>query len=208
MATQGKTAGKIKMQITRFSKRLSSGLNKPKRKFLHQMTYGIQASKDIKLANIGRSLEEEILLKKTENRLSRQINDGDLTEFLNKKLVQEGRWWIKEETVLALDLSDISKEYSKKQEYLALVRDGSQKGKIRKGYWTLGVLGADPEGDRIIPLYGELYSQRADGFQSENKQILGAIDLVREVIGKKGIWTLDRGNDARNHLQRYFSKKA
>jgi len=89
MATQSKTAGKIKMQITRFSNRLSSGLNKPKKKFLHQMVYGIQASKDIKLTNIGRSLGEEIPLKKTENRLSRQINDGDLTEFLNKKLVQE-----------------------------------------------------------------------------------------------------------------------
>ncbi|TET29149.1 hypothetical protein E3J68_02235 [Candidatus Aerophobetes bacterium] len=47
----------------------------------------------------------------------------------------------------------------------------------------------------MVPLYGELHSQRADGFQSENKQILTAIDLVREVIGKKGIWSLDRGGD-------------
>jgi hypothetical protein len=82
----------------------------------------------------------------------------------------------------------------------ALVRDGSQKGKIRKGYWTLGILGADPEGDKVVPLYGVLYSQRADDFESENKQILGAIDLVREIISQKGIWTLDRGNNARNHL--------
>jgi len=66
MAMESKTAGKIKTQITRFSNRLSCGLNKPKRKFLHQMIYGIQASKDIKLANIGRSLGEEIPLK--ENR--------------------------------------------------------------------------------------------------------------------------------------------
>jgi len=60
----------------------------------------------------------------------------------------------------------------------------------------------------VVPLYGELYSQRADGFQSENKQILAAIDLVREVIGQKGIWTLDRGNDARDYLQGPFNKKA
>jgi len=199
---------KIRLEITRFSKRLSSGLNKPKRKFLHQMIYGIQASKDIKLTNIGRSLVEEISLKKTENRLSRQINNGDLTEFVGRKLTGEAKYWIKDETVLALDLSDISKEYSKKQEFLALVRDGSQKGKIRKGYWTLEILGADPDGDRVVPLYGELYSQRADDFQSENKQILGAIDLVKELIGKKGIWTLDRGSDARNYLQRPFSKRA
>lgn len=49
MATQSKTAGKIKTQITRFSNRLSSGLNKPKKKFLHQMIYGIQAGKEVKL---------------------------------------------------------------------------------------------------------------------------------------------------------------
>ena len=159
------------------------------------MIYGIQASKDIKLSDIGRSLGEEIPLKKTETGLSRQINDEDLTEFIGSKLAAEARSWIKDKTLLALGLSDISKEYSEKQEYLAPVRDGSQEGKIRKGYWTLGILGADPEGDRIVPLYGELYSQRADDFQSENKQILGGIDLVRGIIGKKGIWTLDRGAD-------------
>jgi len=59
-------------------------------------------------------LGEEIPLKKTETRLSRQINDGDLTEFIGKKLTGEAKCWIKDGTVLALDLSDISKEYSKK----------------------------------------------------------------------------------------------
>lgn len=67
MATQSKAAGKIKTQITRFSKRLSPGLTKPRRKFLHKMIYGIQASKDIELTYIGRSLGEEMPLKKTEN---------------------------------------------------------------------------------------------------------------------------------------------
>lgn len=67
MATQSKAAGRIKTQITRFSKRLSSGQTKSRRKFIHQMIYRVQASKDIKLANIGRSLGEEIPLKKTEN---------------------------------------------------------------------------------------------------------------------------------------------
>ena len=70
MVIPSETVGKIKAQITRFLKRLSSGLDKPKRKFLHQRIYGIQASDDIKLSNIGRSLGQEILLKKSENRLS------------------------------------------------------------------------------------------------------------------------------------------
>jgi len=37
---------KIKSQISRFSAKMSKDLDKPKRKFIHQMIYGIQASKD------------------------------------------------------------------------------------------------------------------------------------------------------------------
>ena len=34
-------------------------------------------------------------------------------------------------------------------------------------------------------------------FRSENVEILNAIDKVIKVIGKKGIWALDRGGDRR-----------
>ena len=102
MADDSKIAGKIKAQITRFSNRISRGLKRPKRKFIAQMLFGIQASKDVKLSNISRSLKEDIALIKTENRLSQQIGKEDLTEDINDKLIEEGRWRIKEDTVLAL----------------------------------------------------------------------------------------------------------
>ncbi len=87
----------------------------------------------MKLSNIGRSLGEEIPLKKTENRLSRHINEGDLTKFLGTKLSQEDRWWIKEETVLALHLSDISKEQSKKAGVFSSGKKWKVKGKDTEG---------------------------------------------------------------------------
>ncbi len=71
MANDSKIAGKIKAQITRFANRLGRGWKKPKRKFIAQMIFGIQASKDVKLSEISRSLKEDIALIKTENRLSR-----------------------------------------------------------------------------------------------------------------------------------------
>ncbi len=71
MENSSKIARKIKSQITRFSDKLSGDFKKPLRKFLVEMLYGIQASKDVKLSNIARSLNEEILLIKTETRLSR-----------------------------------------------------------------------------------------------------------------------------------------
>jgi len=49
MANPAKTAGQIKSQIAKFSAKVSRGLDKPKRKFINEMIYGIQASKDVKL---------------------------------------------------------------------------------------------------------------------------------------------------------------
>jgi hypothetical protein len=194
MANDSRIAGKIKAQITRFANRISRGLKRPKRKFIAQMLFGIQASKDVKLSNISRSLKEDIALIKTETRLSRQIGEEDLTEDINHQLIEEGRWRIREDTVLALDLSDINKPYAKAMEHLAGVWDGSS-GEKGRGYWLADVVGADVDGEDVVPLYGELYSQEAEDFKSENNQLFKAINAVVKGIGTKGIWVIDRGGD-------------
>ncbi len=100
------------------------------------MLFGIQASRDIKLSNIARSLDEEIKLIKTENRLSRNAQAEDLTLHLNGEVIKRGSKRISENTVIALDLSDINKPFAKKMDYLADVWNGSE-GKAGKGYWLL-----------------------------------------------------------------------
>ena len=135
MKDHSKIAGKIKSQITRFSHKISSDFKRPTRKMIVQMLYGIQASKDVKLSNIARSLNEEIPLIKTESRLSRNLGRMDLTESINGRLTAEGGKRIQQETVIALDLSDLDKPYAEKMEYLALVRDGSTGETKSKGYW-------------------------------------------------------------------------
>jgi len=183
MEHHSKIAGKIKAQISRFGRKISWGYKKPVRKWMIQMLYGIQASKDVKLSNIARSLNEEIALIKTESRLSRNLGRMDLTGSINGKLTAEGSKRIQQETVIALDLSDLDKPYAEKMECLALVRDGSRGETRSKGYWLIGILGADVEGEDLIPLYGELYSQEDKDFRSENRQILNAMDRVIEGIG-------------------------
>ena len=207
MEHDSKIAGKIKAQITRFAHKISGGYRKPVRKWMVQMLYGIQASKDVKLSNIARSLNEEIPLIKTETRLSRNLGRMDLTESINGKLIAEGGKRIQQETVIALDLSDLDKPYAEKMEYLALVRDGSTGERKSKGYWLMDVLGADVEGEDLVPLYGELYSQEANDFRSENSQILTAIDRVMEGIGSKGIWAIDRGGDRSRLLEGFLERK-
>lgn len=187
MANSTKTAAQVKSQVARFSVRISRKLDKPKRKFIHQMIYGIQASKDVKLTSVARALDEDIPLIKTVNRVSRQIKSADLTFSIGKRLIEEAKPFIQKDTVLALDLSDISNEYSEKQEGPTPVRDGST-NEIREGWPILAVIGADVRGDKVIPLYGKLYSKRVVGSRSKNVEILDAIDEVIRIIDKKGIW--------------------
>jgi len=194
MVEEKKLSGTIREQVVRFGEMIACGLKKPQKKFVFQMLFGLLAAKDVKLSSIARSLQQKIPLIKTENRLSRQTKKSDLTNHIIHSLIGNGASRIKDDTVLAIDISDITKEYTFKMEHLASVRDGST-GEIKKGYWLLGILAADVRGERLTPLFTTLYSQNADDFESENTQIMGAIDSVREATKEKGIWAMDRGGD-------------
>ena len=199
MGEDRRLAGKVKAQITRFATRLTEGWGKVLRRFVSEMLYGIQAAEDVKVSEIARSLNEPIRLLKTETRLCRNLAGVDLTDQINRFLAWEGSGSVQTDTVLALDLGDLTKKYAKAMEHLATVRDGST-GELAKGYWLCEVLAAEVYGDRIVPLYGELYSQRAEGFESENAQMWKAIDLVSQATAGRGIWTIDRGGDRRHIL--------
>lgn len=196
---------KVNCQLNKFSKLINKGLTKPKKKFIHQMLFGIQASRDIKLSEISRSLEEEIKLIKTENRLSRNIQDKSLSEHINQRVIEQAKRRIESDTVLALDLTSIEKPYAKKMDFLSRVWDGLDKKPV-KGYHVLEVVGADVYSDYLLPLYSQLYSQDADGFESENQEILKAITLVNNSVKGKGIWVIDRGGDRKKLIKSIVSK--
>jgi hypothetical protein len=171
-------------------------MSKPRKRFISQVLFGIQSSRDVKLSNIARSLDEEIKLIKTENRLSRHMSKEDLTDKINSTLIDDSAYRITENTVLALDLSDVNKPFAKKMENLASVWDGSE-GEVAPGYCICEVIGVEVKGENPIPLYSELYSHEAKGFESENDQMLKAIRTVSKKTKKRGIFAMDRGADRR-----------
>ena len=139
------------------------------------MIYGLTAHQSVMLSDISRALNEHIPLIKTENRLSRNLGKAELCLHLQRALAHSQSPYIKDETLLILDLSDISKKYAEHMQYLGKVRDGSE-GVIANCYWTCQVLGV--EGEQLIPLYGHLYSSEAPEFRSENLEIFRAIQFV------------------------------
>ena len=86
MTENARTVAAIKGQLSKFSGIIAHELSKAKRRLIREMIYGIQASKDIKLSNITRSLNESIPLIKTEDRLSRNLDDEDFTEAMNNQI--------------------------------------------------------------------------------------------------------------------------
>lgn len=194
MRDDSRISDKVKSEIEHFSQLITQGLTKPKKKFISQMLFGIQASRDIKLSNIARSLSEDIKLIKTENRLSRNAQSLDLTAQLNGDIVKRASKRVLPDTVIALDLSDIYKPFAKKMDYLGDVWNGSE-GKVTKGYWLIEATAADVDNENITPLYSELYSYQASSLPTENQRILKIIEDIGQAVDKRGIWTLDRGAD-------------
>jgi len=158
------------------------------------MIYGIQARQSVRLSEIARSLNEDIQLKKTIDRLSSRLARPGMAEEISKGVIRHGKNRIKENTLLIVDPTDITKKYAERMQYLARVRDGSDKV-IGNGYWMVEVIAAETGERDVVPLYQSLYSQKAPDFESENDEVLQAIHTVAGYTGDAGIWVIDRGGD-------------
>ena len=127
----------IKRDLANFSEKISNGLKRPQSKFLLQMIYGILAGNKLHLSEIARSLNENITLKKTIDRLSRNLSAFKEKETVMKNYISEVKKQINEENaVIIIDNSDITKPCSPKMEAISDVHNGST-GEIRKGYFTV-----------------------------------------------------------------------
>jgi hypothetical protein len=176
---------KLRGQIHRFSGKLSDGMGKVTQRFIEEMLYGIQARGSVRLSEVARSLEEEISLKKVIERLSRNLASRGLAEGIGEAVLKEGALKVKEDTVLIVDPTDITKKYAKKMEYLAQVRDGSDKV-LGMGYWVNTVVGAEVGSAEITPLIHKLYSQNAKEFVSENQEMIDAVRTVSDATDGHG----------------------
>ncbi|HSF92980.1 MAG TPA: transposase, partial [Paracoccaceae bacterium] len=202
-----KAARNLRNRIARFSGDLSIGLCKRAQAFVGDMVYGMQASESVMLTEIGRTLEESCSLKKTEERLSRNLQRPELEDTIQYNVLRMAKNHIGRDTLLLVDPSDLSKTYAKKMEYLATVRDGST-GELSQGYHTMHIVGAELDSKRMVPLYQRLWSCDAPDFQSENVEILRGVDAVMEHVGNNGIFVYDRGGDRINLFSPFLDRKA
>jgi len=83
MSENTKTVANLKGQLSKYSGIISKEFSKAKRKLIKEMLYGIQAA-----------------LIKTEDRLSRNLDDEDFTEVINEQICRLGTLKVTDDMVI------------------------------------------------------------------------------------------------------------
>ena len=186
----------MKREIINFSNKISKGLNKKETKFIKDMEYGIASSGSTLISNISRSLEEEIKLKNTIERLCDNLNAFNHYDELYNNYVEEIGYIYGDEPVALFDDSDISKIYGKRFEDLDDVIDASSLDKkITKGYHICVTVTLTVNESQPISLYSQIYSCKSKEFKSMNDYTLKSIDAVKSALKRKFTGVFDRGYD-------------
>lgn len=116
--------------------------NKTKYKFFFDMTFGILKSGSLILNDIAHSLNEKITLKKTNERLHRNLNKKINPLTIHSFLARALFYMNENDLKFLVDDSDIIKPYGYKFEHLGYVRDGSSiTNEYEKGYLITSIVG-------------------------------------------------------------------
>ena len=116
------------------------------------MVYGILTGNKLHLSEIARSFKENITLKKTIDRLSRNLYAFDEKQAVMQDHLSLVKQHTKEDhDVIVIDNLDIAKPASRKLEALSEIRDGSTGGNTQ-GYLTIEAAVLSESGKMPLPL--------------------------------------------------------
>ena len=186
----------MKREILNFSEKIAKKLSKSEKKFIQDIEYGIAASGSCLISDISRSLNEDIKLKNTIERLCDNLNNFDDIETLYNNYIEEIGDIYGKEPVVLFDDSDISKVYGKKFEDLDDVIDASsQNKKVTKGYHVCEATILTEKEKQLISVYSQIYSCKSKDFKSMNDYTFKSIEAAKKVLNRKFIGVFDRGYD-------------
>ena len=177
-----------------FSKSLIDGLGVVDKKFIYCMLNGIIKSNSCHLTKIGRCLHEDITLKKTEERLSRNLMSFDEldTVHLNYTNYIKLSNMVSSNSIFYVDESDLAKPNVKSFESLGDVQDGSKEHTWTKGYGITEI--TTLYNDEPIIMQSKLWSTADKSFISKNKYLYELLDNNFKTF-KGSTYVFDRGFD-------------
>ena len=199
----------MKRDILNFSKKLSEGVNKSTSKFVMDMQYGLAKSGSCLISEISRTLDENIKLNYTIERLCDNLSNmyDDEKEVIWNNYLDEVKKNIDlNNPIILFDDSDINKEYSKKLEDLDRVIDASSQDKrIVNGYHVCEATALTKNEKQPISIYSKIYSCKSKNFISKNMYTLESIKAAEKMFGLSFMGIFDRGYDD-NKIFNYMEK--
>ena len=202
-------AYEMKRDLLNFSKKISEGVNQPTTKFVMDMQFGLAKSGSCLISEIARSLNEDIKLNYTIERLCDNLSnmyDDESNIIWSNYLKEVKRNVDLGNPIVLFDDSDINKEYSRKLEDLDRVIDASSQDKrIVNGYHVCEATILTKNEKQPISIYSQIYSCKSKDFESKNKYTMESIKAAERLVGDEFTGIFDRGYDD-NKIIDYMSK--
>ncbi len=197
----------VQAKFSNFTRNLKLNLSLPEFKFLKDSIKGILSSKSVIVRQTAECLNESILLKKTSERLYRNLRKSNLDIKLSDTLLGIQSRKLDKDSIISVDDSDIIKPSAKQMEGLYKVRDGST-GEYELGYHLINISGvANVQGDiSLVPISSTLFSNSLE-IDSKTNLTLDKITDITVKSGNKGIFTFDRGYDSRKFIKQLIDNE-
>lgn len=195
---QIKTKESLQVKLHQFLNKFKHAFTLPEYKHIHDSCLGIIKSQSLIGNQIAQHLGENISLKKTCERLYRNLRRDGFAEKLQRIIIEEQSKGLNSDTAIIVDDSDIVKSRARKMEGLKKVRDGSTGAVNQYGYDLVNLIACKPqaEGYQIKPISSDLFSRKIES----DSLIQITQDRIVDVIvasGNRGVYVFDRGYDKR-----------
>jgi len=208
MVRQDLLISKTRTLLGEFLGPMQDQLDKPRKRFLRQIIRGILFSGTLVVMELCRWIKDDCSDRFYQDKrlLNHLVSpQGNLQKAAVAYRQQMARY-VQPDTPLIIDLTDLAKPRAKKMKYLNLVRDGSE-GTLVKGYWCIEVYAHLPR-KRVVPLALDVYGIDDPKVGSQNLQIERVVHAVHRDLQARGIWVADRGFDALELYEMWFSLPA
>lgn len=184
---------------------LSEVADQYRKKFIPKVMAGVTKAGTLVAAQIARATQKEgETMPGAWKSIRRQLRSklwDKREEAINREFARQQARWVDARTVIAVDLSDLSKKYARKMQHLGWVRDASESSRrktevIERGYWVFEGYTFGWDDRTPIPLVNFAYSLEEGRFVSENAALEYGLRQIHRATGGQGVITMDRRADA------------
>ncbi len=173
----------IQDEIRNNSRFVFRDLTRPQQKALSEVTRGLFTAGEPILRHLAQAPRKTA--KRQGDKYSYHLGNVRITDKIDDLALKKAKKMVRRNTVIAYDLTDISKESARKIEKISRVFDGSER-KVTNGFLLHGV------GINGILAKFQVHDNHRHTLSQIRRRIVA--DMARK-LDYKGIWVFDRGND-------------